>query len=88
MPDTLRDSFEESLLEGDDDSWKRILHGPSLEMIKEGADAEPPTPISQALTHRIVSMDENSSGEDSFEWTDMVHITGPRDASERLKSYW
>jgi len=47
----------------------------------------PMTPTSALLTARAEKA-ALGEGEGGFSWTDMVHITGARDAAERLKNYW
>jgi len=55
-----------------------------LSQIAESRGLDSPlTPTSALLTAR--AQEEGASG---FSWTDMVHITGARDAAERLKNYW
>lgn len=62
------------------------------------------TPISQLLTDRqmegraqsqrktlteTIKEGATTGGQPAgFNWTDMIHVTDPRDASERLKAYW
>merc|ERR1712166_269930 len=80
--------MQEALLEPDEDTWRRVGGEiPSFEIAapKSPEDRqEPLSPLSQMLTSRAEGNDETGG----FNWTDMVHITGPRDAAERLKSYW
>lgn len=74
--------MEEALLE-DDPNGQVLMQ----QLVSPSPENSPLTPTTAMLTSRSHDV-EASGGNYGFNWTDMVHITGARDAAERLKNYW